>query len=368
MLVKIIDRYLIRQFLSILAMALVGFIAVFIIVDLIENLDQFIDNSVPVRTVLRYYFYTLPWFLSICLPMSMLIATVFSVGLMVKRNEWTAMKSSGISLYRLATPLILIGFIMSAVAYDLDNVLVSWGNEKRFVIERKYMKKKSRRRLIRHKSILNDVFLQKQETIHIALSKYRINKRSAQGATIIFLDNGMIDKRIDAKSITWVDSLEGWAVSEFSIRSFGPDRTEDKVVISKHDSVMALGFVPDDITKQFKSPDELNFTELTERIALLKENGVDTRRWEVARYFKISFAFTNLIVVLFGLPLVVMRQKGGLSFGAGMSVFVIFGYYVFIKFGQSLGYKAVLDPLLAAWIGNIVFSTGGLLLLFFARK
>ncbi len=71
------------------------------------------------------------------------------------------------------------------------------------------------------------------------------------------------------------------------------------------------------------------------------------------RLFKISFAFTNLIVVLFGLPLVVMKSKGGLSFGAGMGIFVIFVYYAFIKFGMSMGYKVIISPMVAAWMGNV---------------
>ena len=88
---KRLDIYLIKQFLNILFMSLMGFVLVFIIVDLIEHLDRFIDNSVPMPIVLKYYFFTLPWFINIALPMATLIATVFSVGLMVKRNEWTAL-------------------------------------------------------------------------------------------------------------------------------------------------------------------------------------------------------------------------------------------------------------------------------------
>jgi lipopolysaccharide export system permease protein len=88
----------------------------------------------------------------------------------------------------------------------------------------------------------------------------------------------------------------------------------------------------------------------------------------VDRLFKVSFAFTNLIVVLFGLPLVVMKAKGGLSFGAGMGIFVIFIYYAFIKFGMSMGYNGVMSPMTSAWMGNVLFSIGGGLLLVLARK
>jgi len=133
------------------------------------------------------------------------------------------------------------------------------------------------------------------------------------------------------------------------------------------DTLLNLGFTPDEIQQQARKPDELDYYSLTERITQLKENGVDTLRWEVTRYLKISFAFTNLIVVLFGIPLVVLKEKNSLSFGAGASVFVIFGYYAFIKFGQSLGFKGIIDPIVSAWLGNIVFMTGGILLLWRAK-
>ncbi|MBC8215393.1 MAG: LptF/LptG family permease [Candidatus Marinimicrobia bacterium] len=363
-----LDQYLIRQFLTILVMALIGFITVFIIVDLFENLDRFIDNHVPASLVISYYGYTLPWFINIGLPMATLIATVFSVGTMVKRNEWTAMKSTGISLYRISATLIIIGVFLSYLSYEFEDKLVSWGNEKRFDIERKYMKKRSRRSLIRIKKTLTDVFLQKQEKTHISLAKYNVRNASARGIAVVDLNHGQLSRRVDAKTMVWVDSLSAWNITNYSLRTFDGAGTETHVILSEKDTLLTLNFTPEDITQQFKSPEELNYAELTERIALLKENGVRTTHWEIAQHFKISFAFTNMIVIIFGIPLVVLKQKGGLSFGAGMSVFVIFSYYAFIKFGQSLGYKEILDPLLSAWIGNIVFSIGGLLLLFSVRK
>jgi len=361
---KRLDTYLLRQFLNILAIGLLGFVTVFIVVDLIENLDRFIDNAVPIGIILKYYLFTLPWFVNIALPMATLIATVFSVGLMVKRNEWTAMKATGISLYRISIPLILVGFVLSFISYQFDNNLVSWGHEKRYSIERKYQKK----RFKQNRRILKDIFLQKKESTHIALSKYRINKKFAEGITIIKLEEGKLHQRLDAKSMSWVDSLSSWILSNYSIRTFNSYGVETNVMISEKDTLFSFDLTPEDISQKFKSPEELNYKELTKRIALLKENGVKTTRWEVEQYFKVSFAFTNLIVILFGLPLVVIKHKGGLSFGAGMSVFVIFGYYAFIKFGQSLGYKEVLEPLASAWIGNVVFSIGGLILLLFTRK
>jgi len=365
---KKLDIYLLRQFVTILTFAILGFVIVFVIVDLIENIDKFIDNSVQLKIVFLFYFYTLPWFFSIGLPMATLIATVFSIGLLAKRNEWTAMKSSGISLYRIAIPLLLAGVVISFISFELDNNFVTKGNEKVTEIEQKYMRHKARRNTFRTNKILHDVLLQKHEITHISLGKYSINGMEADNATILALENEFLTKRIDARKMFWNDSLMLWNISGYSIREFDEIGKEVDVIISAKDTLINANFIPDDITKQFKSPDEMNYSELTERILLLKENGVKTVRWEVARYNKISFAFTSLIVILFGLPLSVFKQKGGLAFAAGMSVFVIFSYYAFIKFGQSLGYKEVLDPFISAWIGNVIFAIGGFILLFSVRK
>ncbi len=359
-----LDQYLLRQFWVILALAILGFVSIFVIVDLIENLDRFMDNKVPAGIVFQYYLYTLPWFVSIGLPMAMLISTVFSLGSMVKRNEWTAMKASGISLYRVTLPLILSGLFMSASSFALDNKWVAYGNEKRFEIDRDYVKRKSRHKL---KNTLKNIFLQKNISTHISLGKYTIKKSIGHDLTVVDLETSSIQQRIDAKKITWNPDSLMWTLTGYSIRNFNEYGIESKVSVGEGDTLLALGFLPEEIQQQARKPDELDYFKLTERIKQLKANGVDTLRWEVTRYLKISFAFTNLIVVLFGIPLVVLKEKNSLSFGAGASVFVIFGYYAFIKFGQSLGFNGIIDPLLSAWLGNILFLAGGILLLWRAK-
>jgi lipopolysaccharide export system permease protein len=359
-----LDRYLLKQFFSILGLCILGFVSIFLVVDLIENLDRFVDNGVPGRIILNYYLYSIPWFISIALPMSMLISTVFGVGMLVKRNEWTAMKSSGISLYRLSAPLLFTGLLISSLSFILDNQLVSWGNEKRYTIDRDYVKKKSRHKI---KKTLKNIFIQKNKTIHIGMEKYNIKDMSGNVLTWVDLGPDIIKQRIDAKKITYLNDSRKWKISNYSIRNF-KDGVETNVFFSEKDTIINLSFTPEDINKQARSPDELDYYELTSRISELKNNGVKTVRWEVTRYLKVSFALTNFIVVLCGIPLVVFREKNSLSFGIGMSLFVIFGYYAFIKFGQSMGFKGQLTPIVSAWLGNIVFFIGGAILLIRARK
>jgi lipopolysaccharide export system permease protein len=203
---------------------------------------------------------------------------------------------------------------------------------------------------------------------HISLAKFRPESNAGNDITFITLDKGTVTKRMDGKTVKWLDSLRVWNVQNYSIREFNENGSVKSTIISKKDTIIDLNFSPDDITQQSKKPDEMSYSDLTDRIQQLKENGVDSTKWEVDRYFKISFAFTNFIIVLFGIPLVVVRPKGGLSFGAGMGIFVIFIYYVFIKLGMSIGYSGITSPVTAAWMGNILFFIGGILLLIFVRK
>ena len=362
---KKLDLYIIRQFLSTLAMTLMGFVSVILVVDLIENLDRFIDNSIPAGITFTYYIYAIPWFINLGLPMSMLISTVFTVGVLAKRNELTAMKSNGISLYRIAIPITSIGFIVSLISFEIDNRWVTKGNKARYDIERQYMKRKAR---VRTQKEIRNIFLQKNEMNHISLAKFRPESNAGNDITFITLDKGTVTKRMDGKTVKWLDSLRVWNVQNYSIREFNENGSVKSTIISKKDTIIDLNFSPDDITQQSKKPDEMSYSDLTDRIQQLKENGVDSTKWEVDRYFKISFAFTNFIIVLFGIPLVVVRPKGGLSFGAGMGIFVIFIYYVFIKLGMSIGYSGITSPFTAAWMGNILFFIGGILLLIFVRK
>ena len=362
--IRKLDIYLTKTFFSILVLSIIAFLLMFLIVDLIENLDRFIDNNVPSKIVVLYYLYTIPWFVSIGLPMSMLIATVFCFGNLVKTNEWTALKASGVSIYRAARPLLLIGLAISLFSFILDNKVVAHGNEKRFEIDRDYVKRKSRHKL---KNTLKDVFLQKNTSIHISLTKFLIDKNIGYGFLWVDLSKSNVTKRIDAKKINWDFGLSKWKLSDYSIRVFNESGIEESVALSNKDTIMSLGFLPNEIQQQSRKPDELDYFLLSKRIIQLKENGVDTTRWEVTRYLKISFIFTNIIVVLCGIPLVLLKEKNSLSAGAGLGVFVIFGYYALIKFGQSLGFKGILTPILSAWIGNFIFFFFGIILLIKAR-
>ena len=127
---------------------------------------------------------------------------------------------------------------------------------------------------------------------------------------------------------------------------------------------MYLDFRPDDIANTVLKPEEMSYAELKKFIHRLKYSGNDAKKWEVNLFYKIAFSMTSLIVVLFGLPLTAYKMRKNTSFGAGLSLLVIFLYYGFITFGKTLGIKGILPPFTAAWIANYFFLTIGLFMFY----
>ncbi|MCK4297733.1 MAG: LptF/LptG family permease [Candidatus Marinimicrobia bacterium] len=360
---KLIDRYVLKKFIVIFLLSLITFILIFNIVDIIEKIDKFIRAKMSLAAVGTYCLYQLPLFINIAIPMSLLLASVFTIGTLSKNNELAAIKSSGISLYRLSAPLLFVGLLFSVGSFFFEDTLVIPASRKRIEIEQNKLK----RRRYSKKKIFNNVMYQDSPTCNIVISKFSTKNNTATSVTIQYTSNHVLTKRIDARKMIWIPEKNSWKVSNFKIRNFDNEGNETVSSVFS-DSLLQFNLKPDDIIQTSLKPDAMRYRELSNFIKRLKESGNDPRKWAINLYFKIAFPFTNFIVILFGLPLAAMKHKKGISFGAGMSLLVIFTYYGFIKFGQVLGYKEILNPLLSVWLGNIIFLIAGARLLYKIRQ
>ena len=362
---KLLDIYILRRFVGILFGALVAFVVVFLVVDVVENLDHFIDAKMPRKAVLGYYLYSLPWFVSIALPMATLLATFFSMGTLNKRNEITAMKASGLSIRRIGLSLLMAGAVVSVGSFFFDDLLVTAGMRGKAEMQSQYLTRQYRRK---HKVIKKNIFLQQSPTEHIAIDRFDHRKARAIGVYVQRFGNGRLVERLDFRTLNWIDDLQQWKGDDYALRRF--DSRADTAISATqgNDTLITLNLTPLDLMKMSVTPEEMRYNELKEFVADLISNGVDPTRWQVNLHFKVAFACTSFIMVLFGLPLSVGKPRSSLAFGAGMSIFVIFGYYVAIKLGQSFGFKGVLDPLPSVWIPNLIFLSLGFYLLIRQRS
>ena len=126
---KKIDLYILREFLTTFIIVSIFFTLISLIVDVFENLNRFIDNEVSANILFDYYKASLPSMVSVTIPVSCLVSSVFTYGMMIQRKEWLVFKSSGLSLYRLSMPVLLLGLLLSVGSFYFDNTIVIDNNK-----------------------------------------------------------------------------------------------------------------------------------------------------------------------------------------------------------------------------------------------
>jgi len=286
--------------------------------------------------------------------------------MMVQRKEWLVFKSSGLSLYRLALPILFVGLFMSIGSFYFENNIVIKNNKIKNEIKDNHLKKN--RNKAKDKSIYENVYLQKNQNYLIAVEEYNDINQTIVNLNFIELSDGKMIRRIDSKKSTWKPLEEKWKIQDYSIREFDNSGSERMIATSKQDSLLNLNFTPEDINQTGNSSEEVSYNQLKNQIVTLKNNGVNTVKWEVDLHYKIAYSFISLIIIFCGIPLSVFRSNTTLAFGGGLSLATIFAYIVLLKFGQSLGYAGSLSPFLAAWFSNIIFIIIGTWLMLNARK
>ena len=357
---RIVDRYVTRHFVFVMISALTAFVIIYILIDLIENLDTFIDNKAPFHTVVKYYVLYVPFMANLTLPIAVLLSCLFTIGQMVRYNELVALKASGISLYRVLFPLFRLGLLISILALLFGELVVPAANFRRSEVKQVEIRKRS----LKDHSQRKNIYLQDSPNRLIYIKEYMEKTKSAIGILLQEYDGEEMIKRIDARTMIWEDST--WVLKKAEVRTFKGEQEEFKTFAQL--SHLDLTVTPNDLAQKPKDPEEMNIAELKKYINHIKSLGGDAQRWVADLHLKFAFPFANAIIVLFGTALASVRRRSGAAIGFGISLFICFVYYTVMEAGRALGKSGDLAPLAAAWIGNGIFGCIGLLILVKARK
>jgi len=348
------DRYALRQFVVTAIFSLAAFIAIFLVIDLMENLDDFLDRSAPTGIILMYYLYFMPEIIKLMLPVSVLLSALFTTGRLSTYNELTALKSGGVSLGRFMAPFVIFAIVVSGFAIYFNGWVVPYTNQKKFQIARVYFHK------YLDYSPRSNMFIQDSRTRILSIGIFDESRNTALRVSVQEFDPAdvsVMTARYDAFEMRWEPETRQWTLLKGTARTFTPggevETPFDRMTLA------TMNFSPEDIRKKQRKPDEMNYTELGEFIEGQQRAGQDVARWLVEYYGKIAFPFANLIVVIFGIPFSAMKRRSGLGVEFGIALAICFLYMIFLKVSQAFGYNGDLDPLLTAWLANLIFLAGG---------
>ncbi len=354
------DQYISRQFFYTLVFAVVIFTIFFMIIDLVENLDKFIDRKVPNEIVIQYYIYFIPYIIIFIIPIAVLLSTLFSVGNMARHNELIAMQTSGVSLNRIATPLLILGFVISLLMILFTEYVMPPASQKKFTIKRKYLDRVSEKIFLQQ----NNINILQDENTRVFISHFDSKENTAYDVMIQEYKQGSLVERVDAKKMRWQDGH--WIMEEGISRIFTKDT--EQIAPFETQEVRNFDIGPTELGKVQKKPNEMNHSELRKFIRRVERNGSDTTKWLIDLHMKFSFPFSNFVIVLFGIPLAASGKRSGKALGFGISLGFCFLFFGLVKTLQTLGYNGILHPVLASWGSNIIIAGIGILLMATARK
>jgi lipopolysaccharide export system permease protein len=359
---KIIDRYFIKQFLQTIAFGLLAFAIIFVVIDMMEKLDDFIDESVPNLIVFEYYIYFIPEILRLMTPVAVFLACLFTTGKMTNQNELTALRSAGVSLYRMMIPYLAAALIISIFSIYFGGYVVPLANKGKVNIEVNYMKKDI-------PPPGSNIFFQDSNNKIVTISYFDVLNQVANRISIQeFNKRNPVEmvSRIDAIKMKY-DSLKNqWDAYNGTIRYF--NGIKETINEFKTLTIKSLNFKPKDIKFKQEKAEEMSIPELKAFCKNQERTGNDPTRTLIEYYSRFSFPLSSFIVVFIGLPLSAAKRRGGLALQFGLSLLFTFFYLGFMKISEAFGKNGVLDPLLTAWFANIVFICFAIINLIRVRK
>ena len=359
MIIKKIYFYLLKKFLKKLSIILLVFIVIFIAVDIIDNIDKFSAKNLTNEEIINWYFFTIPWFISLALPMSLLLSTISCFNQLQKNNELTALKASGLSVRRVSFPILVLGIIFSFISFFFDNSIVSKNLEKRSQIEKK-MKPKSFGSSSRKNNIYYHI-----DNSFLEIKKFNFRNNIGRNISIQTLSASDINQRIDAEKMIWSKDKKKWNLKNYTLTKWKENKIK---FISSNDTLLTIkDITPSILQKDNINPDDMSYWDLVAFIDKMKNKGLKFNRWTVNKHFKTAFACSSLIMVLFGIALSIQEPRSNFANSIGLSITVIFLYYILIKLGQTLGYNNIINPFLSVWMVNILFLILGVNLFIKAR-
>ncbi|MBN2331903.1 MAG: LPS export ABC transporter permease LptG [Deltaproteobacteria bacterium] len=354
---RLYQRYLTKEFLQIFTLSLLALLSIYLLLEFFGSLDDFIENHVGPFIIIVYLFNQLPFYASQFIPLSLLLATMLTLGSMGQNNELVAFRACGFTLRQLSLPLIIVGICAALLTFAMTEYLVPATFARAKHIKTVIIKQKKEKKLFN----LQNVWYTGQDYIY-HFKELIPEEDTIRGATIYQLDEqSCLIRRVDAEKIVYQHGIwTGFAVNSRTF-SYHEGRSDLQEFNRQQQVSLAISEQPKDFLIPQKAVEEMNFRELQHYIDKVKNIGIDVTEYEVQRYHKLFFPLACPIMVLLGIPFSLGgRRSGGTARGIGLSLVIGFSFWFILSFSLALGKGGVMSPAPAALLPHLLYGVAGL--------
>src|SRR3984885_8371099 len=360
----ILDDYVLREFLTIFAMVLVSFVVMMLVFTFFELLGDIIRNRTPLVTVGEYLIDLTPSMIYLITPLGVLVAVLVTFGVLTRTNEFTAMKATGISLYRVMIPIVVVAALIAVALFLFDESYLPGANRRQEAL-RSIIKGRPAQTFLRPDQkwifgrqepgkpgrIFYYQFFDPDQDRFANLTVFEFNP-----------ENFSLSRRIFASSAYWEPQLHQWVFEHGWERRFDGEAVSSFSQFSV-DSYPEISEQPQYFKKEALQSQEMSFGELKRYIRDLKQSGFDTKHLSVQLNVKLAYPLVTLVMAVLAIPLALTMGKRGSLTGIATAIGVAIAYWVVNLTFDALGDINFLPTLLAAWSPDLLFALAGAYLL-----
>ncbi|MCB4790453.1 MAG: LptF/LptG family permease [Elusimicrobia bacterium] len=358
---NIITRYLVKEFLKPLLFSSVVFGGLVLLSEFFRELNFYLEKKASFVYVFEYLFLNLPWWIIQVLPVAVLLAVLFSLGGLARSGEITAIKAAGINLWRIIGLLIICGIVIGLIDVILREKIIPYTTNRAEYIRISLIKKENIETQFEHHNLVISL----PENGRMTIGYLNANLGRVENIVIDYYNKDFV---LVSQLVSPQGSFDGknWHMENGVERIFNGNRFSEAYFAKK---IIGLPFTPEDFIHVGKRPEQMSFKEQKKYISRLKNIGIPVEKEVILMHLRWALPLSHLIVMFLGIPFALsFGSKHGkiLSFTFAL-IFASF-YWAVQAIGQSLGENKVVSPILAAWLGNIVFGFIGIILLIKVKK
>jgi LPS export ABC transporter permease LptG/LPS export ABC transporter permease LptF len=361
----LLDDYVMREYVTNFALVLSSFSTLFIIFTFFELIGDIIRNRIAFVTVGDYLINLIPYILYNVTPLCALVAVLITFGALTRTSEITAMKATGISLYRIVTPVLVTTLIIAIGLFVFDEYYLPAANRRQEAL-RETIKNKPARTFLRpdRQWISGQTGNTGDPSRIFYYQYYDANKAAFANLTVFEFDptTFALRRRIFATSAHWDDKIEQWAFEN------GWQRTFNGETIASYQPFTLTTFPaireqPAYFVKEDRPSQEMSYGELSRYIADLRQSGFDTKRLSVQLNRKIAYPAITLVMAMLAIPFSLTMGKRGSLAGIAAAIGLAITYWVLDNLFQAMGNVNTLPAVMAAWTPDLLFGIAGTYLL-----
>lgn len=364
------DRYLIRELLPPFLFGVGAFASLVLAIDsLMELMRKLVESGLPISIALKVVVLQMPKSIVFAFPMSTLLATLMTYSKLSSESELVALRSCGVSVYRMVVTAVMLSLVITGLTFVFNEQIVPAANFEAATTLDKALKsdqpsfKKDNIYYPEYRETRNEKG-EKRKVLSRLFYADQFDGKQMIGLTIIDRSQEGLNQIIVSESGAWNPVENIWDFYNGTAYLVSPDRSYRNIVRFQHQKV-ELPSTPLNLAQRSRDYEEMNIAQSIEQLELERLAGDDQkiRKLKVRIQQKMALPFACLVFGLVGSAVGTIPQRTGRAASFGLSLIVIFTYYVALVTTRALGDAGILSPIVAGWGPNAFGLSAGLFLL-----